>query len=211
MSIHTTSESVSIVEETPVWLVASSRRNAAKGVVALAGTGCSIHMAVLVPSGSPYSFAHALAIWLAFALAGLGIASILHSSLKRQLPRLELRANTIFVRYGRRSLEANINDCHVRRGRAGGMRLAGGVVCFSRHPVILIDLPPWWNSLLAIRRRPRDINTVAVGYTEAMKAQWERALLQYMTNSDVHRSTASSVMQNDAERSGDAGASPPCG
>lgn len=97
---------------------------------------------------------------------------------------VELQADAIVVRYGKHKLKASVKDCRVRLGRAGSMRLAGGVVMWSWLPVILIDLPPFWIARLGLRNHPRRINTVAVGYTPESRARWERALLAVLNLPD---------------------------
>ncbi len=189
MSTQAIREDALIVEEMPASLAAASRRNALQCLAIIIFAGSAIHIAGLIYLHRQESVSASLAFWSFVAVIGLGITSLFHYLLKTQTPTVELNTNKIFVRYGNRNLEASVKDCHVRLGTAGGMRLPGGVVCLSRLPVILIDLPQWWDSLLTLRRRPQDITTVAVGYTDTMRARWEAALLQCGTSHATHRST----------------------
>lgn len=110
--------------------------------------------------------------WGAFLLIGLTVA--LHQKLKMQIPTVELRAGVLTVRYGSRMLTAKVTECHLHWGRAHSMKLVGGPKLYSWVPVILIDFPPYWYTLIGLRC-PRNI--VAVGYSNEMRDKWEKALL----------------------------------
>jgi hypothetical protein len=170
-----------LIETIPTPLVVASWRH----YVIVIGTPialfcCAISIGAWVHSGWQASLILSLIFWPFAAVLVFGTASGLHHNLRTQIPTIELLNDELTVRYGDRMLTAKVKDCHLHRGRATNMRLIGDVKLYCYLPVILIDFPPFWNSLIGIRYRPR--NTVAVGYSTEMQDKWERALLQCTAN-----------------------------
>lgn len=124
-------------------------------------------------SGWLASLTTSFILWPSATFLVWGTASGVHQKLRTHIPAIQLRNDELNVRYGDRQLKAKIHDCHLRYGRAAHMRLAGGVKLYSMHSVILIDLPPIWNSVMGMRRPVR--NTIALGFTVEMRTKWERA------------------------------------
>ncbi len=118
--------------------------------------------------------------WSFGAAIVFGTASVLDHNLRTQIPIVELWNDELVVRYGNRTLTAKVNDCHLHWGHTTSMRLLGGVQLQCWRRVILIDFPPFRNTLIGVRRPPR--NVVAVGYSTQMRDKWERALLQCSAN-----------------------------
>lgn len=110
---------------------------------------------------------------LAFACA---VSAAMRPQVFRQLPTTELKRDSLTVRHGKHLIQANMKDCRFRRGRACRSRLPGSTRLRSYQPFILISFPcdAWkTKTLLQLGAKLR----VPVGFTEATRVDWERAIL----------------------------------
>lgn len=183
LSLHPQTDD-SLTEALPASVLNASRRNGILLVVVVALSGFAIELCITLGVSGQLSFSESLIAWPFLAVSGFFVVSLMHRNLKTHAPTVGLHSDMIAVRYGKYTLEAKVKECRIRQGRAGGMRLAGGVVLWSWLPVVLIDLPPFWMKRLGMRRHPRRINTVAVGYTAETREAWECALLRVLNQRD---------------------------
>ncbi|MEM1069762.1 MAG: hypothetical protein AAGI63_12755 [Planctomycetota bacterium] len=115
-----------------------------------------------------------------------GISMHLHTRLRNNVPKIELRGEQLTVHYGCDVLSASTRECRIRcRGPIWRMMLVWdnfdprfakkrrGIRLWSWQPVILIELPPFGKTILGA---VASLNTVAVGYTDEMLERWESAL-----------------------------------
>ena len=93
------------------------------------------------------------------------------------LPEVELLGDTITLRWGKDTIQAKVEECHFRTGRAWQMkrnsRAARPLLPFGATDLILIDFPPLIKGFFG---RVRSYNTAPVGYTKESLAQWNAAL-----------------------------------
>ena len=180
-----TRDEPTLIETLPASLVSASWKNY---IIAIGSPIALFCLALSIGAGFHTGWQSALLVTLIFwpfgAILVFGTASGLQHNLRTQIPTVELWNDALTVRYGDRTLTARVKECHLHRGHATSMRLTGGVKLYCWLPVILIDFPPFWNSRIGIRHRPR--NTVAVGYSSEMQDKWERALLQCSANKSVN-------------------------
>jgi hypothetical protein len=93
------------------------------------------------------------------------------------VPEVELQGDIITLRWGNETIQAKVNDCHFRVGRAWQMkknsRSARPLLPFGKTDLILIDFPPLKRGLFG---KIRSYNTAPVGYTKESLAKWNEAL-----------------------------------
>ena len=176
---HRSRQNGSILEHVPLSVVESSLRNFRRTAFGSAVTFSAlwtITMVIADDVSSGSAILGGLFLFIGGLAFAYGVSAAMRHQLFRQIPTTELKRDSITVRYGKHVIRANIQECRFRRGYACRSRLPGAPRLHCYQPVILIYFPSRsWKTKTAWQLGAR--LRVPVGFTEAMRGDWERAIL----------------------------------